>query len=153
MRQTTCVLMTTAILCGLASTTRAGLFDWRYSWRRAQAPVSTNIATRVSSSPAKTGQLTAPSGRNGTVSVAQTAPSPSDAPQSPARRHLSLDEQRVAELGPDRARMVYPRDGETEPYPACKAWKWDSDDGWGWDWSEVNCSWRQMNIRPDFYAD
>jgi hypothetical protein len=57
----------------------------------------------------------------------------------------SQDERRVSELGPHRARMVYPHDNETDPYPVCRAWKWSSDDGWGWDWSEMNCPWRRAS--------
>jgi hypothetical protein len=46
--------------------------------------------------------------------------------------------------------MVYPGDSDIDPYPVCRAWKWDDEDGWGWNWSELNCPWKQC---PDFDDD
>jgi hypothetical protein len=39
--------------------------------------------------------------------------------------------------------MVYPENDDVDPYPVCRAWKWDDEDGWGWNWSELNCAWKQ----------
>ena len=61
---------------------------------------------------------------------------------NPAYRSLS-DEDKCALLGRERARMVYPEYDDVDPYPVCRAWKWDDEDGWGWDWSELNCPWKQ----------
>ncbi len=58
--------------------------------------------------------------------------------------HRSVDEKLCAELGPEWCRMIT-RMHDTDPYPVCKAWKWDAEDGWDWDWSEFNCPWKQCH--------
>jgi len=79
------------------------------------------------------------SGKRGWIQRASVRTELNEAP----RQDRSLDERRCAELGTDRARLVYPTDGDIDPYPVCKAWKWNDEDGWGWDWSESNCPWKQ----------
>ena len=86
----------------------------------------------------------------------EARPRPTPAPEltarelasNPAYRALS-DEEKCALLGRERAYMVYPHDGETDPYPVCRAWKWDDEDGWDWDWSEINCPWKQCHDCDD----
>jgi len=83
---------------------------------------------------------------------------PEGAPRSPSEvklrkvrrgNYASHDEYKVAQLGPNWAKMVYPRDSDIEPYPACKEWKvWINQYDIrvaGWDWAEMNCPWRQCD--------
>lgn len=146
------ILMAMLTLASLVSMSQAGLFGWRTYWRRVQRPFYTN--TQIDSIQyAEENGSTSLTGDRAPATAVHTLSSPGHSPHAPTQRLRTLDEQRVAELGPDWARMVYPRDSESDPYPACKAWKWDSDDGWDWDWSDLNCPWRQMGHQPDFYSD
>jgi hypothetical protein len=76
-------------------------------------------------------------------------PTPREPAANAAYQNLS-DEQKCALLGPDRCRMAYPLFGDVDPYPACRAWRWDDEDGWDWNWSEMNCPWKQC---PDCNND
>ena len=140
----TAVLLTVLALASLVSANQASALGWRGLWRGARYPTcnwrSYAVATSHVEAPAQTATSVSES-LSVTVISHKKAPAQT---ATPAREYRSLDERRCAELGPDRCRMVYPEDGETEPYPACKAWKWDDEDGWGWDWSESNCPWRQL---------
>ena len=71
----------------------------------------------------------------------------------PRSHYNSNDQWRVAQLGPNWAKMVRPRDPDIEPYPVCKKWKtWINPYGirvTGWEWSELNCPWRQCRNCDD----
>ena len=151
MRRAT-MLVTVVTLAGLVSTSQAGIFAWRLSWRRAQRRVYSQAEVSHERQ-VKAMISAAPMGQESASPVAQASTFQAVLPEAAARQYRSLDERRVAELGPCWARMVYPRDAEIEPYPACKAWKWDTDDGWGWDWSELNCPWKQARVRSEFDND
>jgi len=90
-------------------------------------------------------------------------PPPPGAPRSPSEVKLrkvrrsdydTYDEYKVAQLGPEWAVMVYPRNSDIDPYPACKEWKvWINQYGVrvaGWDWSENNCPWRKLDDCDDY---
>ena len=147
------MLLAMLTLAGLVSTSHAGIFRWRLSWRQAQQPVYSQRQVNHHGQHAKATTSAAPVGQDDATPVAHGSTSRVAAPETAVRQYRSLDERRVAELGPKRARMVYPNDAEVDPYPACRAWKWDDDDGWGWDWSELNCPWKQSCGPWEFDTD
>ena len=151
MRRAT-ILMAVVTLASLVSTSQAGIFGWRlvrchaqrpaYSQTRSDQDRDVKVAVAINTAEQK---AAAPAVH---ASVSQTSTT-----RQQVGRHRSLDERRVAELGPSRARMVYSTYDDTDPYPVCKAWTWDDEEGWHWEWSELNCPWKELREAPEFYSD
>jgi hypothetical protein len=146
-----CALITFVALAltYFASGSEALAGGWRLQrgWlRRARAPVyyrTRDVSHATQPSPASTGSE-AP-----TATPAPHHPTARELATNPAYQGLS-DKQKCALLGPERCRMAYPLFSDVDPYPACRAWKWDDEDGWDWNWSELNCPWKQC---PDCNDD
>jgi len=49
---------------------------------------------------------------------------------APATDDRSPDERRCAEMRSGWCRMVRPKYEDVDPYPACKAWKWNHEACW-----------------------
>ncbi len=144
MRCTLITLVALVLTCS-APATQASAGGWRFQrgwFRRGRQPVSyrTNDVSQET--------RTAPAGSDSqaptaTATRATHRSTPRKLAANSAHRSLS-DEEKCALLGRERAHMVYPEYDDVDPYPVCRAWKWDDEDGWGWDWSELNCPWKQL---------
>jgi hypothetical protein len=133
-----CALITFVALAVtyFASGTQASARDWRFlkGWFRGRyQPIYKTVDA---------GQVTKPAPARPDDGAPVATPTPLEMATNPAYRSLS-DEQKCALLGRETAHMVYPDDDDIDPYPACRAWKWDDEDGCSWDWSELNCPWKQ----------
>ena len=151
MRQVVAVIAMIVIL-GLDSTSQAGVFAWRLGWRHVRQPVQ----RQAEASQMQGVRAIASAGTAEVKPVTPATPASFEQARTTARtvsQYRSLEERRVAELGPDRAKMVYPGFGDVDPYPACKAWKWDDEDGWHWEWAEANCPWKQALTPSKFESD